>query len=104
MLSQDGVVPWREFDQILQSHFSFVVGLTFNLLMNELTYCRIHPTKPASQGENIECRYQGQKCGLMFLGSHTVLSHTQLPPEWVVEMSYCDRGVCERKLLELLFR
>lgn len=40
----------------------------------------------------------------MFLGSHTVLSHTQLPPEWVVEMSYCDRGVCERKLLELLFR
>lgn len=53
------MVPWREFYQILQSHFSFVVGLTFNLLMNELTRCRIicliHPTKPASQGENVEC-------------------------------------------------
>lgn len=40
----------------------------------------------------------------MFLSGHTGLSHTQLPPEWVVEMSYCDRGVCEKKLLELLFR
>ena len=33
----------------------------------------------------------------MFLSSHTVLSHTQLPPEWVVEMSNCDRAVCVRK-------
>lgn len=36
-----------------------MVGLTFNLLMNELTHCRIicliHPTEPASQEENVEC-------------------------------------------------
>ena len=30
VLSQDGMAPWREFYQILQSHFGFVVGLTFN--------------------------------------------------------------------------
>ena len=44
----------------------------------------------------------------MFLSSHTVrfwlLSHTRLPPEWVVEMRCRDRGVCEKKLLECLFR